>query len=87
MSDNWSGVLRFGFTSHDPSTLAGVLPKYACPDLTNKVGHWAKALAERLCESGTMLQYYVTPPGDVHYSIDGEDKGIFFTGVRINNVL
>lgn len=30
ISDNWSGVLRFGFTSEDPSNLKKV-PKYACP--------------------------------------------------------
>jgi len=81
MSTNWSGVLRFGFTSYDPSTMIGVLPKYACPDLTNKPGHWAKALAERLCDSGSLLQYYVTSSGDVHFTVDGDDKGIFFSGV------
>lgn len=87
MSTNWSGVLRFGFTSHDPTTLAGVLPKYACPDLTNKPGHWAKALAERLCERGSILQYYVTSSGDVHFSVDGDDKGIFFSGVETKGPL
>jgi len=30
ISDNWSGVLRFGFTSEDPSNVKKV-PKYACP--------------------------------------------------------
>lgn len=87
MSTNWSGVLRFGFTSHDPLTMLGVLPKYACPDLTNKPGHWAKALAERLCDAGSILQYYVTSSGDVHFSVDGDDKGIFFSGVDTKNPL
>lgn len=32
-SDNWSGVIRFGYTSHDPATLKDRLPKYACPGL------------------------------------------------------
>lgn len=31
VSTNWSGVLRFGFTSNDPGTLRYNLPKYACP--------------------------------------------------------
>ena len=35
LSKRWSGVLRIGFSAHDPSTL-GPLPKYACPDLTSK---------------------------------------------------
>lgn len=81
VSNNWSGVVRFGFTSTDPSTLRYSLPKYACPDLTNKPGYWAKALAERFAERDTVLFYYVTPAGDVHFGINGEEKGIFFSGV------
>lgn len=30
ISDNWSGVLRFGFTNEDPLNIKKV-PKYACP--------------------------------------------------------
>ncbi|CAH1390082.1 unnamed protein product [Nezara viridula] len=81
VSTNWSGVLRFGFTSNDPGTLRYNLPKYACPDLTNKPGYWAKALAERLCERDAVLFYYVTAAGDVHFGVNGEEKGIFFSGV------
>lgn len=81
MSDNWSGVLRFGFTVYDPVALRGGLPKYACPDLTNKPGYWAKALAERLCEKDAILYYYVNSAGDVHFGVNGEDKGVFFSGV------
>jgi protein neuralized len=82
VSDNWSGVIRFGFTSNDPSTLRSGLPKYACPDLTNKVGFWAKALAERYAVKDSVLFFYVTNSGDVHFGVDGEEKGIFFTGVE-----
>ncbi|XP_018321350.1 protein neuralized isoform X2 [Agrilus planipennis] len=82
ISNNWSGVIRFGFTSNDPSTLRFGLPKYACPDLTNKPGYWAKALAERFCSQNTVLFYYVTAAGDVHFGINGEEKGIFFSGVE-----
>lgn len=31
LSKSWSGVLRFGFSSHDPSSLRNGLPRYACP--------------------------------------------------------
>ncbi|CAB3367368.1 Hypothetical predicted protein [Cloeon dipterum] len=82
VSDNWSGVIRFGFTSNDPSSLRNGLPKYACPDLTNKVGFWAKALAERYAVKDAILFFYVTSSGDVHFGVDGEEKGIFFTGVE-----
>lgn len=30
ISDNWSGVIRFGFTTEDPLNIKKV-PKYACP--------------------------------------------------------
>lgn len=81
ISNNWSGVIRFGFTCIDPSTLAGTLPKYACPDLTNKPGFWGKALHERFCQRNVVLFYYVTSSGEVHYGINGEEKGLFITDV------
>lgn len=87
ISNNWSGVIRFGFTCNDPSTLRGNLPKYACPDLTNKPGFWAKALNERYCYRNNVLFYYVTPSGDVHFGINGEEKGVFITDVDARSPL
>lgn len=81
ISNNWSGVIRFGFTCIDPSSLEGTLPKYACPDLTNKPGFWGKALHERFCIKDNILFYYVTSTGEVHYGINGEEKGLFITDV------
>ncbi|XP_063930628.1 protein neuralized isoform X4 [Zophobas morio] len=87
ISNNWSGVIRFGFTFNDPSSLRYGLPKYACPDLTNKPGYWAKALPERYCSQNTVLFYYVTSTGDVHFGINGEEKGVFFSGVETRGPL
>ncbi|XP_063371339.1 protein neuralized [Cydia amplana] len=87
ISNSWSGVIRFGFTTHDPTTLSHSLPKYACPDLTNKPGNWAKALGERFCEKDNILYYYVNSAGDVHFGVNGEDKGLFFTGVDTRSPL
>ncbi|PSN32945.1 hypothetical protein C0J52_22556, partial [Blattella germanica] len=87
VSNNWSGVIRFGFTCNDPNNLRYGLPKYACPDLTNKPGYWAKALAERFAERDTVLFYYVTQAGDVHFGINGEEKGVFFGGVETRGPL
>ncbi|CAH2062476.1 unnamed protein product, partial [Iphiclides podalirius] len=87
ISNSWSGVIRFGFTTHDPTSLAHALPKYACPDLTNKPGNWAKALGERFCEKDNVLHYYVNSAGDVHFGINGEDKGLFFSGVDTRSPL
>ena len=72
--------MRLGFSSQDPATIQ-TLPKYACPDLTGKPGFWAKALAEKYAESNSLIHYYFTSNGDVHYGINGVDKGIFFSGV------
>lgn len=87
ISNNWSGVIRFGFTYNDPATLRNSLPKYACPDLTNRPGYWAKALNERFCEKDYVLFYYVTATGDVHFGLNGEEKGIFINGVETRGPL
>lgn len=80
-------MLRFGFTSNDPSGLRYSLPKYACPDLTSKPGYWAKALAERFAERDTVLYYYVSQTGDVFFGINGEEKGVFLSGVETRGSL
>ena len=64
----------------DPLTIQS-LPKYACPDLTGKPGFWAKALAEKYAESNALIHFYFTSNGDVHYGVNGVDKGIFFSGL------
>ena len=82
---SWSGVLRFGYTSHDPVTItAATLPKYACPDLTCKPGYWAKALGERYAKAGNILHFYRLRNGDVMFGVNGEEKGLFLTGVNTN---
>merc|ERR1712226_1501983 len=80
-SESWSGSIRFGFSAVDPRQLAGHLPKYACPDLTNKSGFWAKALSEKFAEKDSVMYYYVSSGGDVIFGVNGEDKGVFFSGV------
>ena len=85
MSDFWSGVLRFGFTTKDPSTLRNSLPKYACPNLTNCGHTFAKALPERYSHKNCILSFYLSTNGNVHYSINNVDKGIILENVKINN--
>ena len=48
---DWSGALRIGLTSVDPSILAQNLPKYACPDLVTKDGFWARPVKEELVKN------------------------------------
>jgi protein neuralized len=80
-ADSWSGSIRFGFSAVDPRSLQGQLPKYACPDLTNRPGYWAKALSEKFADKDSVMYYYVTNGGDVVFGVNGEDKGVFFSGV------
>ena len=80
-AESWSGSIRFGFSSVDPRLLSGNLPKYACPDLTNRSGFWAKALSEKFADRDSVMYYYVTSGGDVVFGVNGEDKGVFFSGV------
>ncbi|XP_037090836.1 protein neuralized-like [Pollicipes pollicipes] len=87
VSNQWSGVVRLGFTSVDPRTHTHGLPKYACPDLTSKPGYWAKAMSERYAEPGCVFFYYVSAGGDVHFGLNNEEKGIFFSGVDASRPL
>lgn len=86
LSIRWSGVLRVGFTSHNPQSLQS-LPKYACPDLTCKPGYWAKALTERYAESNALIYYYYTANGDVYFGVNGYEKGLFFSGIDTRHPL
>ncbi|XP_068156704.1 LOW QUALITY PROTEIN: protein neuralized [Drosophila tropicalis] len=87
ISNNWNGGIRFGFTSNDPVSLEGSLPKYACPDLTNRPGFWAKALHEQYCEKDNILYYYVNNAGDVIYGINNEEKGVILSGIDTRSLL
>ncbi|KAH8258006.1 hypothetical protein KR038_004021 [Drosophila bunnanda] len=87
ISNNWNGGIRFGFTSNDPASLEGSLPKYACPDLTNRPGFWAKALHEQYCEKDNILYYYVNGAGDVIYGINSEEKGVILSGIDTRGML
>lgn len=80
----WSGALRFGFTSLDPSELAvSDIPKYACPDLVTRPGYWAKALPERLALRDSVLAFWADRHGRVFYSINEGEPILFHCGLSI----
>uniref|UniRef100_A0A1A8II99 E3 ubiquitin-protein ligase NEURL1B n=3 Tax=Nothobranchius kuhntae TaxID=321403 RepID=A0A1A8II99_NOTKU len=80
----WSGALRFGFTSLDPSELAASdIPKYACPDLVTRPGYWAKALPERLALKDNVLSFWADRHGRVFYSINDGEPVLFHCGLSI----
>uniref|UniRef100_H2TLY2 E3 ubiquitin-protein ligase NEURL1 n=1 Tax=Takifugu rubripes TaxID=31033 RepID=H2TLY2_TAKRU len=79
----WSGALRLGFTSKDPSRInPDNLPKYACPDLVSQNGFWAKALPEEFSNEGNIIAFWVDKKGRVFYRINGSSPMLFFSGVR-----
>ena len=80
-SESWSGSIRFGFSAVNPRQLSGLLPAYVCPDLSNKNGFWAKAFPEKFAAADAVIYYYVTSSGDVVFGVNGEDKGVFLSGV------
>lgn len=81
----WSGALRFGFTSLDPSELAAAdIPKYACPDLVTRPGYWAKALPERLALKDNVLSFWADRHGRVFYSINEGEPILFHCGLSIS---
>ncbi|XP_049442517.1 E3 ubiquitin-protein ligase NEURL1B isoform X1 [Epinephelus fuscoguttatus] len=80
----WSGALRFGFTSLDPSELVATdIPKYACPDLVTRPGYWAKALPERLALKDNVLSFWADRHGRVFYSINEGEPILFHCGLSI----
>ncbi|KAM6916198.1 E3 ubiquitin-protein ligase NEURL1-like [Xenentodon cancila] len=80
----WSGALRLGFTSKDPSRInPDTLPKYACPDLVSQSGFWAKALPEELSNEGNIISFWVDKKGRVFYRINDSSPILFFSGVHV----
>lgn len=79
----WSGALRLGFTSKDPSRInPDTLPKYACPDLVSQSGFWAKALPEEFANEGNIIAFWVDKKGRVFYRVNDSPAMLFFSGVR-----
>ena len=66
----WSGALRLGVTTHDPMTHndATALPRYMCPELTNRDGYWGRALSENYAETGSRITFYVNSLGEYRYN-------------------
>nr|XP_033799776.1 E3 ubiquitin-protein ligase NEURL1 isoform X3 [Geotrypetes seraphini] len=84
----WSGALRLGFTSRDPSRInPNTLPKYACPDLVSQSGFWAKALPEEFASEGNIIAFWVDKKGRVFYRVNDSGAMLFFSGVRTTEPL
>lgn len=59
------------------------LPKYVYPNLTNKRGYWAGAMAENSLKENDVLYFYVNSNGEIHYGINNNYKGQFLDGIDV----
>ncbi|KAG8186624.1 hypothetical protein JTE90_021776 [Oedothorax gibbosus] len=88
VSNNICGVLRFGFTIHDPEFLKCKLTHFTSPDYATAMnGYWGKALADRWAKKFCIFYYFVDHKGNVHYGINSENCGIHFGGVNTSGKL
>ncbi|KAJ8360222.1 hypothetical protein SKAU_G00167470 [Synaphobranchus kaupii] len=84
----WSGALRLGFTTKDPSRInPDSLPKYACPDLVSQNGFWGKALPEEFANEGSVITFWVDKKGRVFYRVNDSGPMLFFSGVHASEPL
>ena len=63
---------------------SSALPRFACPDLTEKPGYWAKEIPLRFAAKGTVLSFYLTANGGVMLNVNGEDSGCLLDDVHTN---
>lgn len=49
--------------------------------MTSRPGFWGKALPERYVDVGVLFAFHFTASGDVMLNVNGQDKGVFLTGV------
>lgn len=83
----WSGLLRLGFTSHDPRTLAGSLPDTVSQFPSTVTGHWAGPIGASHAVEGTLVEYKVCSNGDVLFTIEGKNSALLLKGVNTRSVL
>lgn len=58
-------------TSNNPSRIYFELPRYACPELTNKPGYWAKAISEDFCVQDYIISFCIN------------DQGLYLTSILL----
>ena len=86
----WSGGLRLGLSSAGPRNWEQTgLPRYLCPDMTraNSKTVWGKAVPEKLCQHGSVLSFHYRRTGDLILAVNGEERGVFLSGVRTGRPL
>ncbi|XP_022257506.1 uncharacterized protein LOC106473351, partial [Limulus polyphemus] len=86
--EEWSGALRLGVTSHDPSLLApSMLPRFACQEFFSKEGFWARPVPEEWAGDDNKLTFYINNQGYFHVFVNNEHKGALLSGLPVKEQL
>ncbi|KAL3868445.1 hypothetical protein ACJMK2_041252 [Sinanodonta woodiana] len=84
----WSGALRIGLVSHDPSKqMQKSLPKFALPFLAKREGFYIRAIRESLICTGSRLTFYINDKNQLQFFIDNEHKGALLTNIPTDKAL
>lgn len=101
-ASDWIGCLRLGVTQFPPEALVGLanedaalktneksLPKFACPDWSNRPGVWMRPVTDLLFagEGQVKLSFNVNSAGQLHFYINGVHKGQLFSDLPVNDAL
>lgn len=89
----WSGSLRIGITTHNPSSVDLTKALYLCPDLTTRSGFWARPLPDNCCtvtsattdpsaNKDRIIHFECLPDNStIVFGINGVTKGTAFENV------
>jgi protein neuralized len=74
-TSRWNGCIRIGFTSESLNNTRVDIQRtrYACPDLTNKSGFWARGVQETLSVNDKVSFYFDTN-GNMFYFVNNNAK-------------
>ncbi|KAK3596964.1 hypothetical protein CHS0354_033622 [Potamilus streckersoni] len=87
-TSNWSGALRIGLVSHDPSKQTPKnLPKFALPFLAKREGFYIRAVRESLICTGSRLTFYINNNNQLQLFINNEHKGALLTNIPTDKAL
>lgn len=85
ITSRWNGCIRIGFTSESLNNTQIDIPKtrYACPDLTNRHGFWARGIQETLNINDNVCFYFDTNSNIFYYVNNSEKKRLLISEIDI----
>ncbi|KAJ3656929.1 hypothetical protein Zmor_015974 [Zophobas morio] len=87
VSDKYPTIISIGFTSHDPSAMRDDLPLKSRSELKIKQGFWICTPPKQCCVRDAVLQFYVSPSGNIHFGVNGVEKACFDKNVDTSGQL